>query len=318
MRTLITGANGFAGTYLVEHLSNTVSAELHGVGLNAPNNPARFNSYASLDMRNREEVSAYIKEVQPDEIYHLAAQASPARSHTDPWNTLEINIRSQLNVLLACLEHDLRPRIIVISSGDIYHVTPDQIPLKESTPLKSSSPYSLSKITQDMMALQYYESYGLDIIRVRPFNHVGPGQTANFVVPDFAMQIARIEHGLQEPVMRVGNLSAQRDFTDVRDVVRAYALLMQHGRAGQVYNIASGKAITIQMVLDTLLSFTEVSIDVQVDPNRLRPVDIPVISGDYSRLHDLTGWNPIIPFDQTLHDVMEHCRHNIHRIAGSN
>jgi len=174
-----------------------------------------------------------------------------------------------------------------------------------------SSPYSVSKVTQDMLGFQYFESHQFPVIRTRAFNHFGPGQSENFVAPAFGMQIARIEQGRQEPVLRVGNLSDRRDFTDVRDIVRAYVLLLEKGQAGQAYNVASGQAHSIQYLLDTLLSYTNVKIDVQVDQARLRPGRIPVLQGDIMRLQQATEWQPQIPFEKSLHDVLDYCREKV-------
>jgi GDP-4-dehydro-6-deoxy-D-mannose reductase len=169
-----------------------------------------------------------------------------------------------------------------------------------------------------MMGLQYFLSYQLPIVRVRPFNHTGPGQRETFVAPDFALQIAKIEAGLQEPIMLVGNLEAKRDFTDVRDVVRAYHLLMKQGKPGETYNVSSNKAYSIQYLLDTLLSFTDAKIQVQIDPTKMRPVDVPLVQGDYRRLHDLTGWQPAIPFEETLRDLLNDYHQRVQQMTRSN
>lgn len=308
MRVLITGATGFAGRYLGQHLSETwAHAQLHGTTLNDHEQSPHCQLH-QVDLTQADAVRALVQAVQPEIIFHLAAQASPRRSFDDPWNTLQNNIRSQLNLFEAC--HESKPRILVVSSADIYR-TADEA-LDEDTPFSPTNPYAVSKITQDMLALQYHLSHSLPTLRARPFNHFGPGQTTGFVAPDFAMQVARIEAGHQEPLMKVGNLSPERDFTDVRDVVRAYRLITEKGQAGEVYNIASGNTYSIQFLLDTLLRFSSTKIDVEVDPARFVPVDVPIKRGDYSRLHRATGWQPQIPIEQTLRDLLDECRQRIH------
>lgn len=312
MRILITGVGGFVGGHLSRHiLQAKPEAELHGTILPETREAAGVTNHA-LDLKDERAVHDLIARVQPEQIYHLAAQASPRLSFSFPWETLDNNIRSQLNIIQACLSLNLRPRILVISSAEIYgSVRADQQPLDEDTPLRPNNPYAVSKVTQDMMALQYALSHRLPIIRTRPFNHFGPGQSEGFVAPDFAMQIARIEAGQQEPVIRVGNLSAERDFTDVRDVVRAYGLLLEQGIPGEVYNIASGVSYSVQRLLDTLLGLSTWNITVLTDPTRLMPVETPVIRGDATRLRDTTGWKPVISFEESLRDVLDDCRRRV-------
>ena len=229
-----------------------------------------------------------------------------------PWETLENNIRSQLNIIQASLKLNPQPRILVISSAEIYGpVRPEQLPITENAPLKPTNPYGVSKVGQDMLGLQYYLSHHLPVLRARPFNHFGPGQSEGFVAVDFAIQIAKIEVGQQKPILEVGNLSAQRDFTDVRDVVRAYRLIMEKGMPGDVYNIASGKPISIQKLLDMLLQYSAVKIDVRTDPARMMPIDVPIILGDASLLTAATGWEPTINFEDTVLDVLNDCRKRV-------
>ena len=321
MRILITGAGGFAGKHLLNHLfSIQPTAQFFGTvyRLEKQQQLADGVTPIAIDLRDEDDVYAMLADIRPDVIYHLAAQASPSRALTAIWSTLEVNIRSQLNLLESCIRLNIKPRTLITSSGEIYKCDePNLNPLTEDIELVPESPYALSKITQDLMGLQYFISHNLHIIRARPFNHTGAGQSESFVAPDFAMQIAKIEANLQEPVMRVGNLSAKRDFSDVRDVVRAYALLIEKGKPGEAYNVASNTAYSIQYVLDTLLSFTNIHIDVQMDKAKLRPVDIPIKQGDYSRLHALTGWQPTIPFEITLRDLLDDCRQRVAHITRS-
>lgn len=314
MRFLITGGTGFVGRHLAQYLRTTQpEAELHLTSLFAPESPLPERCIVhSIDLRDYAAVELLLDSVQPHAIIHLAAQSSPARSFVAPWETLEVNIQAQLNVLQGCVSLKIMPRILVVSSAEIYGpVTPEHLPITEETALCPSSPYGVSKITQDMLGLQYFVSHGLPIVRVRPFNHTGPGQSAGFVAIDFAMQIARIEAGQQQPAINVGNLEAQRDFTDVRDMVRAYALLLEHGTPGEVYLVASGKPVSIQWLLNTLLSYSRTPIEVCIDPARFRPIEIPVLYGDASRLHQAVGWSPEIPFQQTLLDVLNDCRKRV-------
>lgn len=309
MRILITGIGGFAGKHLASYLlATTPDVEIHGTVLDtAPASDVIV--YHSLDLKNADAVLRLLLHVRPQHIYHLAAQAFVPRSFDAPWETLENNILAQLNLILACLALDTPPRMLIISSAEIYGaVQPTELPLNENTLLRPANPYSVSKVAQDMLALQYYISHSLPIMRARPFNHIGPGQDTRFVAADFALQIARIEAGQQQPVIHVGNLSAQRDFTDVRDIVRAYRLIMERGTPGEAYNIASGEAYSIQALLDTLLSYSDVPIKIQIDTSRLRPSDVPVIRGDSSRLRGVTGWQPTISFRQTLLDILNDCR----------
>jgi GDP-4-dehydro-6-deoxy-D-mannose reductase len=308
MRVLITGATGFVGTHLRKHLIRTTDWDIVGTAYPAlPEHVAATprEHLLALDLRDREKTWELLETHQPDYVVHLAAQSHVPTAYQDPWGTLENNILGQLNLLEGCVTLDLSPRIIVIGSGEEYgRGTETEMPLTEDHPLRPENPYSVSKVTQDVMGFQYYISYDLPVIRVRPFNHVGPGQSPRFVLPAFASQIAEIEAGQREPVLHVGNLTPARDFTDVRDVVRAYQRILLQGHAGEVYNVASGNPTTIQHLLDHLLSLSEATIDVRKDPDRYRPADIPVIYGSADKLKRDTGWAPEIPIEQTIEDVL--------------
>lgn len=323
MRQLVTGAGGFVGRHLIKHLSSVqTDAEIHGTiySENERIGLSQAASYHRLDLLDEDACYQLLSEIRPEQIYHLAGQASPSKALKAVWHTLETNIRAQLNLLQICIELNLAPRILTISSGEIYcgGLTETNImPVDESAELRPSNPYALSKVTQDLMGLEYFLSYRLPIVRVRPFNHTGPGQSEAFVAPDFAMQIAKIEADLQAPIMKVGNLEAKRDFTDVRDVVKAYQLLMEKGEPGLAYNVSSNKAYSIQYLLDTLLSFTDVDIDVQIDAAKMRPVDVPLVQGDNRRLQGLTGWTPSIAFEETLRDLLEDCRQRVQQMTRS-
>lgn len=314
MRVLITGATGFVGNHLTTHLHTShPDAIIYGTKLfDTEKSNQHIETTYRIDLKDYKRVRDMLAECQPDFIYHLAAQAFVPRSFEDPWETLENNIRSQLNLIQACLELDIRPRMLIISSAEIYGaVDAAKMPITVDTPMRPTNPYSVSKVTQDMLGLQFFLSHDLPIMRARAFNHIGPGQNPRFVAPAFATQIAKIEVNQQEPFIYVGNIEAQRDFTDVRDIVRAYQLITEKGQPGQAYNVASGKAYSIQYLLDTLLSYSDIEIEVRVDEDRLRPVDVPVILGDYSQLNHDTGWKPTIPFEGTLKDVLDDCRQRI-------
>lgn len=312
MRVLITGAGGFVGRTLTNYLhAEQPDAELHGTQHPDHHEPLQDGiTRHPVNLCDPAATQSLIDTVRPDHIYHLAGQAFVPRSFEDPWESIENNVRGQLNLTLACLNAGIKPRFVIAGSAEIYGAV-KSVPISEDAPLVPNSPYSVSKAAQDMLGYQYHVSHGIPFLRARAFNHFGPGQSDRFVAPAFAMQIARIEAGLQEPVMRVGDLSAKRDFTDVRDVVRAYKLLIERGEAGEAYNIASGEARSIQDVLDILLSLTTAKIDVQPDPARLRPSVIPVLEGDISRISQATGWTPQIPFENTLRDLLEDCRRRV-------
>ncbi len=234
----------------------------------------------------------------------------------DPWATIEKNIRAQVNLLHAVTQQDLRPRILIIGSNEEYgRVEPEDLPINEDTPLRPDSPYGVSKIAQDFLGLQYFLSHNLHVVRVRPFNHIGPRQNDRFVAASFAKQIAEIEAGAREPVIFVGNLEAQRDFTDVRDMVRAYVLALERGAPGEVYNIGSGKAYSIRQLLNTFLSMTTAEIRVAQDPARSRPSDTPITVCDASKFRKQTGWEPQIEFEQTVRDTLEHWRAKVGKQA---
>lgn len=312
MRVLITGAGGFVGNHLAAHLGQAQSnAQLFGTTLfeSETVHPA-ISENRLIDLKDDAQTRALLADCRPDAIYHLAAQAFVPRSFEDPWETLENNILSQLNIIKACIDLNLRPRILIVSSAEIYGaVSPDQLPLDEDSAIRPTNPYSVSKVAQDMLGLQYHLSHDLPIMRARPFNHIGPGQNSRFVAPAFAMQIASIEEGQREAVINVGNLTAKRDFTDVRDIVRAYRLIVEKGQPGQAYNVSSGLAHSIEQLLKILLGMSEIEIEIRVDPARLRPVDVPEIRGDSGKLRRDTGWRPSLSFEETLQDVLADCRH---------
>jgi GDP-4-dehydro-6-deoxy-D-mannose reductase len=315
MRALITGIGGFAGTHLADYLLSETDWEVVGCVLNDCDVPAHLQDRVScqaVDLRDAEAVRQMLGDVSPGVIFHLAALARVDISWQTPWPVLENNIRGQLNILQALVRLSAAPRVMVVGSNEEYGlVQPEDLPLVETSPLRPNSPYGVSKVAQDMLGLQYYLSHHLPVIRVRPFNHIGPGQAPGFVAPDFARQIAQAEAGQRPPTISVGNLGARRDFTDVRDMVRAYYLTVTEGVPGDVYNIGSGQDHSVQELLETLLDHSRIEIAVERDPSRMRPSDVRVVRCDATKFNALTGWQPSISFETTLHDVLEDWRQHI-------
>ena len=314
-KILITGVTGFVGQHLAAYLLSQNAYTIVGTyrsesGLANLKNIRDKIKLQQLDLHNADAVEKLILSEKPDYLYHLAAQASPTKSFIYPVETLTNNIVSEFSILDTLKKHNLQQtRVLIISTSEIYGaITPQDLPVDEQTPMRPISPYSVSKIAQDYLSLQYYLSHKLDIVRVRPFNHIGPGQKEGYVVADFAKQIAEIEVGKREPVLTVGNLDAGRDFTDVRDIVKAYELAIQKGKSGEAYNLGSGKSHKIADMLQTLLSLSTKDIEVKVDPNKFRPIDVPEIVCDSSKFHKLTGWQPAIPFEKTLQDILDYWR----------
>lgn len=265
-----------------------------------------------MDLLREVAVREVLEQVRPDLVFHLAAQSSVSRSWEDPQETLTNNILGQLHLLQAIVALSLRPRILIVGSNEEYgQPRPEELPVRESNPLRPINPYAVSKVAQDLMGYQYYVSHGLWCVRVRPFNHIGPGQRDTFVASAFARQVAEAEAGLREPVVRVGNLEAQRDFTDVRDMVRAYHLALEQGDPGEVYNLGSGRTVAIQHLLDFFIAQARVAIRVEPDPTRLRPADVPCIQCGTTKFRERTGWEPAIPLEHTLSDVLEYWRQRV-------
>ena len=318
MKILITGITGFAGSHLAEFL---LEKDIEVFGTYRPR--SRMDNLSPETMQKINLIECEIKDgsavkqtldsIRPDGIFHLAAQSFVPSSWISPADTFQNNIIGQLNILESMKELKLNDcRIQLAGSSEEYGmVYEDEVPIKEENPLRPLSPYGVSKVAQDLMGYQYCKSYGLGTIRTRAFNHTGPRRGDVFVSSNFAKQIASIEKGLIEPIIKVGNLEAKRDFTDVRDMVRGYWEILWKGEPGEVYNIASGRAVTIQTVLDILLSNSDVKIKVEVDPSRLRPSDVQILLGDYSRMNKLTGWEPTIPLEKTLKDLLNYWREKL-------
>jgi GDP-4-dehydro-6-deoxy-D-mannose reductase len=317
MKVLITGISGMAGSHLAEYLLKRGDAEVCGTIKWRSNleNIIHFQDKIKLhecDIRDAHAVKTVLASIKPDFIFHLAAQSYVQFSWRAPSETLSTNIIGELNVFESVRELRLDSRIHIAGSSEEYGlVKPDEVPIKESNPLRPLSPYGVSKVAQDLLGYQYFQSYGLKIVRTRAFNHTGPRRGEVFVSSNFAKQIVEIEKGRRPPVIHVGNLNAVRDFLDVRDVARAYYLALEKGTPGEVYNIASGKGYKIRELLDKLLKIAKVDIKIEVDPSRLRPSDVDLLVGSSEKFQKATGWKPEIPFEKTLEDLVQYWRDRI-------
>jgi GDP-4-dehydro-6-deoxy-D-mannose reductase len=312
LRVLVTGIAGFAGSHLAEYLVREHAIELHGIIHRHEHRIQHLAHRLHLhrgDMRNALWVSETIQQIQPDVTLHLAAWSDVGGSWQQPWTTYELNIQCQLHLLEALRRWSPHCRTLVVTSNEVYGlVQAADLPISEATPFRPNNPYGVSKIAQDMMALQYWHSHRLPTIRARSFNHIGPNQADDFVASAFARQIAEIEAGLREPKVAVGNLEAERDFTDVRDVVRAYWLLVERGEAGDVYNIGSGQHRPVRLLLDMLLDLATTPVTVVIDPMRLRPSDVPISACNNHHLVAATGWQPQIDLRTSLTDLLNYWR----------
>jgi len=318
MRALITGITGFAGSHLAEYLlAEHPDVEVFGTyrWRSRMDNIEHLRAKIKLleaDLRDLTSVHAALDRARPDFIFHLAAQSFVPSSWTAPNETLTTNIVSQTNLFEAIRSLRLDPVVQLACSSEQYGlVHPDEVPIKETNPLRPLSPYAVSKVAQDYLGYQYFQSYGLKAIRTRGFNHTGPRRGQVFVTSNFCSQVAAIELGQQEPVIRVGNIEAIRDFTDVRDMVRAYWLAVNHGKPGEVYNVATGTGIRIRDMLDRIIALANVEVRIEVDPERLRPSDVEILIGDSSKFRADTGWAPRIPFEQTLRDLLDYWRRTL-------
>ncbi len=317
MRVLITGLTGFVGSHLADYLLARGDVEVYGTHrwrsrMDTVEHLRGRVQLVECELRDASAVRSVMARVRPDRVFHLAAQSYVPTSWRAPGETLTGNVMIQLNLFEVARELGLPTRFQIAGSSEEYgRVLPHEVPIREENPLRPLSPYAVSKVTQDLLAYQYWMSYRLPIVRTRGFNHTGPRRGEVFVTSNFARQIAEIEKGLREPVVWVGNLEAVRDFTDVRDMVRAYWLALEHGEPGEVYNICSGRGYSIRNVLEILLDLAHVKVEVREDPARLRPSDVLVLLGDCTKLRSVTGWEPTIPFEVTLRDILDHWRQRI-------
>lgn len=314
-RVLITGITGMVGSHLAEYLlREQPQCQVFGLKRWRSNliNIEQIKDQITLvdcDMLDPHGCFDAIKSIKPDYIFHLAAQSYVPDSWKNPQLTLIGNIQMQLNLFEAIRQVGIDPVVqVALSSEEYGRVLPSELPISEKNPLRPLSPYAVSKVTQDVLAYQYFESYGLKVIRTRAFNHEGPRRGEVFVTSNFAKQIAEIEAGIKMPVIHVGNLDAQRDWLDVRDVVRAYWIATQVCTPGDDYVISSGVSRSIRDMLNHLLTLTDCKIDIQTDPQRLRPSDVELLLGDSSKFRQKTGWKPEIDFNQTMSDLLDYWR----------
>jgi GDP-4-dehydro-6-deoxy-D-mannose reductase len=298
VRALVTGADGFVGRHLVAWLQE------------AGDDVVETDRHHGLDILEPEALRAFVVGVGPEVVYHLAGQADVGGSWSNPVETFRVNAEGTMNVLLAAVAADVS-RVVAVSSADVYgRVGEDELPIAEDAELRPVSPYGASKAAADLIALQAHLGHGLGVVRVRPFNHLGPGQSDRFVASALASRIARNERGGTEDVP-VGNLTPRRDFTDVRDVVRAYRLVAERGEAGVAYNVCSGRDVAVQDLADRLVAMADRPMRLVPDPELARPVDTPVLRGDPTRLQAATGWSPSVPLEQTLADVLDAWRKRV-------
>jgi len=313
-RVLITGITGFVGSHLVDYLLTLKGIEIFGLRRwrsrteNINHLTSRVN-ILECDLRDQGSTNRVLVKIRPTRIFHLAAQSFVPSSWTAPEESLHTNIIGTLHLLEGVRQTGIDPWIQIAGSSEEYGlVHPEELPIRESNPLRPLSPYAVSKVGTDLLAYQFFQSYGMKLVRTRAFNHTGPRRGDVFVCSDFAKQIVEVEKGTREPVIYVGNLDAKRDFSDVRDIVKAYWLSLQKCEAGEVYNIGSGTAWAIREVLNMLIARSATPIKTKEDPARMRPSDVPILLGDSSKFHKATGWKTEIPFERTLQDILDYWR----------
>lgn len=308
-KALIIGGAGFVGGYLIHQLKDIDGFQVAVTKMPHEVIPGEGFEVFDLNILDKEAVENLLIQVHPDYIFHLAAQSSVYLSWKNPGLTIDVNIKGSVNVMDAIRTLDYRPRVLLIGSGEEYgHIREGEIPITEENAVRPGNIYAATKVCQNLIGRIYTDAYDMEIISVRAFNHIGPNQAPMFVVADFCKQVAEIETGRREPVIRVGNLNAMRDFTDVRDVVRAYSLLIQKGKPGETYNVGSGHAVKIQEILDKVLALSQAGITVEIDSEKFRPVDVPIIEADTGKLCECTGWQREIPLEQTLKETLDYWR----------
>ena len=292
MRAFVTGGHGFVGPHLLAHL------DASGDDITAPHQD-------EVDLDDPGALEAAIIAAKPEAIYHLAALAHVGDSWADPKRTFDVNAVGTLRVLDVARQLEVVPRVLLIGSAEVYgSVKAADVPIREDHPLVPVTPYAVSKVAAEYLGIQYHAGFGVPVVRARSFNHVGPGQSGHFVVADIARRIAEATRDADTKTLKVGNLSARRDFTDVRDVVRAYRLLITDGAPGEAYNVCSGVDVSIDDLVHRLLQLAGADLTLETDPTLMRPVDVPVLVGDNQKLRDATGWTPEHSLDDTLRDVL--------------
>lgn len=311
MKSLIIGGAGFVGSYLIRYLQEQ-GQEVAVTKMPQETIAAPGADQYDLNILEKDSITDLILKLQPDYVFHLAAQSSVGLSWKNPQMTIDVNIKGSVNVLEALRKAEKRPKTLLIGSGEEYGaIRPEELPVSETNALKPENIYAATKACQNMFGRIYAEAYGLSVTMVRAFNHIGPNQVPMFVVADFCRQTAEIEAGKREAVLKVGNLAAERDFTDVRDVVRAYALLVEKGTAGETYNVGSGHAVAIDTILKMILSMSDKEIRIEKDPSKFRPVDVPTIEADTKKLYEATGWTPQISLEQTIRETLDYWRRRV-------
>ncbi|HVA25154.1 MAG TPA: GDP-mannose 4,6-dehydratase [Chloroflexota bacterium] len=319
MRVLVTGATGFVGSHVVDHVLEHTGWEVVGLSRSLRHVTAWGRTMPRLSLRTADlnepgSVDALMAEVRPDAVIHLAGQPLEPLSWQDPAATFRLNVIGQVHLFEAMLKAGIRPRTVIGGSALMYGLVKDEEnPIDEDQPLRPTSPYAVSKLSADFLGYQYFISRKLPVLRMRPFNQIGPRQSPEFVVAAFAKQIAEIEAGHREPVIRVGNLTSVRDFMDVRDAASAYCLAVERGEPGEAYNVGSGEGRTGQFVLDQLLAMSSATIRVETDPERFRPVDLPRIVCDATKFRRASGWAPAIAIETSLRDTLHWWREELSR-----
>lgn len=312
MEILITGINGFAGINLY-NLLKTKDVHISGIiGSSEINDSIKDCELYCADITDYNDLRKVIEIKRPDIIFHLAAQSSAGLSWENPQRTVEVNVNGTLNLLMAVKELKLSSRVVLIGSSEEYgSIDPSNIPVSEDAVITPGNPYAVSKATQTMFGMLYHRAFDMDIVMARAFNHIGPRQSPNFVISDFARRIVMMEKGMLPPVLKVGNLEAARDFSDVRDIVDAYWQLSQKGKAGEVYNVGSGKAYKIKDLLRMLIDRAKIDISIEIDKSRFRPLDVPIICADISKIRSHIGWEPKINIETSLDDILDYWRNEI-------
>lgn len=316
MKIVITGAAGFAATHLIRKLKENVQNEVFAWAKDeaeAEQISLDREHIFVVDITKEQQVHDALETILPERIYHLAAQASVGLSWKIPAVTMEVNSVGTIHLLEGIRKFVPDAKVLLIGSAEQYgKVRTEELPIKEERELEAANPYSISKMTQEMTAQMYGQCFGIRIVMVRAFNHIGPGQAKNFVIPDWCFQVAEVEKGRQEPVLRVGNIQVKRDFTDVRDIVKAYMLLMEQGEPGEVYNVGSGISYSLEEILQRILAESHATdIRYEIDKEKLRPADVEELRADITKLTKQTDWKPDYTLEQSIKDILEQMRREI-------